>query len=199
MKIVLASNNQGKIKEFEKLLENDEIIAYKDILGNFEILEDGHSFKQNAIKKATSIYDKLKQKGFKDILVISDDSGISVPALNNEPNIYSARYAGIGASDEQNNQKLISKLNEKNIKKTKAYYTACIAMVCDDEIYSVHGFMHGSVINEQKGNAGFGYDPLFIPNGYDKTLGQLDSNVKKEFSHRSKALKLAKLVLDIIV
>ncbi len=199
MKIVLASGNKGKIKEFENLLPNDEIIAYKDILGDVEIVEDKNTFKGNAIKKAKSIYDLLKQKGYENTLVISDDSGISVKALNNEPNIYSARYAGANASDKQNNEKLISKLNEKNIKKTPAFYTACIAIVYDDEVYTVHGFMHGNVINEERGDKGFGYDPLFIPKGYDKTLGELSSEIKKEFSHRSKALKLAKLVLDTIL
>ena len=107
MKIVLASGNKGKIKEFEKLMPNDEVVAFKEILGDIEIIEDKDSFKGNAIKKAQSIYDELEKKGLKDIIVISDDSGITVPALNNEPGIYSARYAGENASDKENNEKLI--------------------------------------------------------------------------------------------
>jgi len=199
VKIVLASGNKGKIKEFEKLMPNDEVVAFKEILGDIEIIEDQNSFKGNAIKKAQTIYDKLLEKGFSDIIVISDDSGITVPALNNEPGIYSARYAGVNASDKENNAKLIKNLNLKTLEKTPAFYTACIAIVYQGEVYTVHGWMHGNVINEQKGEGGFGYDPMFIANGFDKTLGELGYEAKKDFSHRTKALNLAKKVLDVII
>ena len=113
MKIVLASANKGKIAEFEKLMPNDEVIACSEILGQIEIDEDQNSFKGNAIKKARTIYDLLIEKGFdNDVIVISDDSGITVPALNNEPGIYSARYAGLNASDKENNAKLLENLNK---------------------------------------------------------------------------------------
>lgn len=199
MKIILATGNKGKIREFEKLMPNDEVIAYSSILGDIDIVEDKDSFKGNAIKKAQTIYDELIKKGYKNIIVISDDSGISVPILNNEPGIYSARYAGEESSDKQNNAKLISKLNEIKCEKTPAYYTACIAIVYQAEVYSVHGWMHGNVINKEVGTEGFGYDPMFIPNGFDKTLGELPHEIKKEFSHRSQAMKLAKKVLDVII
>ncbi|MAD41395.1 MAG: non-canonical purine NTP pyrophosphatase [Arcobacter sp.] len=199
MKIVLASGNKGKIKEFEKLMPNDDVVAFKEILGNIEIIEDQNSFKGNAIKKAQTIYDNLIKKGYKDVIVISDDSGITVPELNNEPGIYSARYAGENSSDKQNNAKLIENLNKKNIEKTEAYYTACIAIIYKDEIYTVHGWMHGNVINKELGEGGFGYDPMFIANGFDKTLGELGYEAKKEFSHRTKALNLAKKVLDVVI
>ena len=199
MKIVLASANKGKIAEFQKLMPNDEVIAFSEILGEIEIDEDQNSFKGNAIKKAKTIYDLLIEKGFTNIIVISDDSGISVPVLNNEPGIYSARYAGINASDKDNNAKLISKLNTLNLEKTPAFYTACIAIVYEGEVYTVHGWMHGNVLNKQIGENGFGYDPMFIPNGFDKTLGVLGAEIKKEFSHRSKALELAKKVLAVIL
>lgn len=199
MKIVLASGNKGKIKEFEKLMPNDEVIAFKEILGDIEIIEDKDSFKGNAIKKAQTIYDELINKNYKDVIVISDDSGITVPALNNEPGIYSARYAGENASDEDNNNKMIKNLQEQNIERTPAYYTACIAIIYEGEVYTVHGWMHGDVTSKPVGTEGFGYDPLFIPKGFDKTLGVLPHEVKKEFSHRSSALKLAKKVLDVII
>ncbi len=198
MKIVLASANKGKITEFQKLMPEDEVVAFNEILGEIEIEEDQDSFKGNAIKKAKTIYDLLVKKGFSNIIVISDDSGISVPVLNNAPGIYSARYAGINASDKDNNAKLISKLNELNLEKTPAFYTACIALIYKNEVYTVHGWMHGIVVNKEVGENGFGYDPMFIPNGFDKTLGELPNEIKKEFSHRSKALKLAKKVLDVI-
>ena len=199
MKIVLASANKGKISEFQKLMPEDEVLAFSEILGQIEIDEDQDSFKGNAIKKAKTIYDLLMQKGLNDVIVISDDSGISVPVLNNEPGIYSARYAGLNASDKDNNGKLKSELNKLGLEKTPAFYTACIALDYKNEVYTVHGWMHGNVINKEIGENGFGYDPMFIPNGYEKTLGELPAEIKKEFSHRSKALKLAMKVLDVIL
>ena len=200
MKIVLASANKGKIVEFEKLMPNDEVIAFSEILGQIEIDEDQNSFKGNAIKKARTIYDLLIEKEFdNDVIVISDDSGITVPALNNEPGIYSARYAGLNASDKENNAKLIENLNKQNLEKTPAFYSACIAIIYKNETYTVHGWMHGVVINKEIGEGGFGYDPMFIPEGFKQTLGELGYEVKKEFSHRTKALNLAMKVLDVII
>ena len=196
MKIVLATSNNGKIKEFKKLLPDFDVLTFKELIGELEIVEDGHSFKENAIIKAKTIYEKLNDE---NIVVISDDSGITVPAINNEPGIYSARYAGEGATDKQNNEKLISELNIKALKSTPAFYTACIAIAFKGEIYTVHGWMHGNVINKEIGTQGFGYDPMFIPKGFDKTLGELPLEVKKEFSHRSNAIKLAMKVLDVIL
>ena len=200
MKIVLASANKGKIAEFEKLMSNDEVIAFSEILGQIEIDEDQNSFKGNAIKKARTIYDLLIEKGFdNNVIVISDDSGITVPALNNEPGIYSARYAGLNASDKENNAKLIENLNKQNLEETPAFYSACIAIIYKNETYTVHGWMHGVVINKEIGEGGFGYDPMFIPEGFEQTLGELGYEVKKEFSHRTKALNLAMKVLDVII
>ncbi len=196
MKIVLATSNKGKISEFKKLLPNEEIYTFKELIGDMEIIEDANSFKGNAIIKAKAIYEKLNNE---DYIVVSDDSGITVPALNNEPGIYSARYAGEGSSDKENNAKLISKLLEKNLEITPAYYTACICIIYKGEVYTVHGWMYGSVISKEIGNEGFGYDPMFIPKGFDKTLGELNHEIKKEFSHRSKALKLAKKVLEVVL
>ena len=199
MKIVLASANKGKIAEFEKLMPNDDVVAFSEILGKIEVDEDQDSFKGNAIKKARTIYDLLMEKGLNDVIVISDDSGITVPALNNEPGIYSARYAGLNASDKENNAKLIENLNKQNLEETPAFYSACIAIIYKNETYTVHGWMHGVVINKEIGEGGFGYDPMFIPEGFEQTLGELGYEVKKEFSHRTKALNLAMKVLDVII
>ena len=193
MKIVLATKNRGKLKEFNQMCK-DEVIPFSDILGDMEIIEDGKSFKENALIKARVMFEKLGD-GY---IVISDDSGISVPLLGNEPNIYSARYAGENASDRDNLNKLVDKLKAKGVKKTPAYYTASIAIVSQYGEYSVHGWMYGDVIDTPRGDKGFGYDPIFIPNGYDKTLGELDDSIKKSISHRSKALKLAKPIIKMI-
>ncbi len=200
MKIILASSNKGKIIEIQKLLPSFEVIPYSEILGSFEIIEDGYSFKENAIIKTKTVVEKLQGiKYNEDYIVISDDSGITVPILNNEPNIYSARYAGANATDKENNDKLISKLKLKNISKTKAFYTACLAIGYKNNIYTTHGWMYGDVIAESIGDGGFGYDPLFIPSGYTQTLGTLDVSIKKDLSHRTKALNLAMKLIKVIV
>lgn len=195
MKIVLATGNQGKIKEFKHLMPNDEVYAFEELVGKMDIEETGITFKENAVIKAKAVYEKLNDK---NAIVISDDSGITVPVLNNEPGVYSARYAGKNATDKANNAKLMSKLKDANLNATPAFYTACIAIVYQGEVYTVHGWMHGVVMAEERGENGFGYDPMFIPTGYDKTLGELDNSVKKSFSHRSSALALAKKVLDVL-
>ncbi len=193
MQIVLATKNRGKLKEFRDMFDED-IISFSEIIGDIDIVEDGSSFKENALIKAREIYKRLGE----DYLIVSDDSGISVPLLNGEPNIYSARYAGVNATDRENLLKLIKKLKEKNVKRTKAYYTASIAIVSRYGEYSVHGWMYGEVITTIRGDRGFGYDPIFIPIGYTQTLGELDSTIKREISHRSKALKLAKPIIDLL-
>ncbi|MDC0932940.1 non-canonical purine NTP pyrophosphatase [Arcobacteraceae bacterium] len=200
MNIIIASSNKGKIAEIQRWLPEHIVTPYSEILGSFEIEETGITFQENAIIKAKDIVKRLVESGYeKEYIVISDDSGITVPAINNEPNIYSARYAGLDATDKDNNAKLISKLKEKNISKTSAFYTACLAVAYNGKIYTTHGWMHGDVISIEKGDGGFGYDPLFIPTGYTETLGTLDNRVKKELSHRSKALALAMKVISVIL
>jgi XTP/dITP diphosphohydrolase len=193
MRIVIASSNKGKIKEIKQILQNYDVVAYTDLIDKFEIEENGTTFKENAVIKAKAVYDKLKGE-----IVLADDSGISVPALGSIPGIYSARFAGIDASDKDNLYKLINELKKRNIKKTPAFYTAAIALATPYGIYTTHGFMRGDVIDEARGDKGFGYDPMFIPKGYTKTLGELDEEIKQTFSHRSKALELAKIVLKTL-
>jgi XTP/dITP diphosphohydrolase len=193
MKLVLASSNKGKIKEIQSFFKNYEVIPYSDLIEPFEIEENGKSFKENAIIKAKSIYEKIPNS-----IVLADDSGISIPILGGIPGIYSARFAGENATDKDNLNKLINELKKRNIKKTPAYYTAAMALATPYGVYTVHGFMYGEVIDEARGNKGFGYDPMFIPKGFDKTLGELDENIKKEISHRSKALKLIEKILKVI-
>ena len=193
MRIVLASSNQGKIKEIKKYF-GDNVVAFSDLIEPFEIVEDGNSFKENAIIKAKAIQYKLPND-----IIIADDSGISVPELGGIPGIYSARFAGENASDKDNLFKLINTLKEHNISKTPAYYTSAIALATPYGIFTTHGFMYGEVIDEARGDKGFGYDPMFIPLGFDKTLGELDDDIKKEISHRTKALNLAKHILDVMI
>ena len=192
MKIILATSNKGKVKEIQKSFDGFEVVPFSEVIEPFDIVEDGKSFKENAIIKAKAVYDALNDK---DVIVLSDDSGISVPILGNKPGIKSARYAGDRASAKDNLYKLIDELKKRGIKKTPAFYTAAIALVTKRGIFSVHGWMYGDVIDEARGENGFGYDPMFIPEGFDKTLGELDESIKKELSHRSKALRLAKRLI----
>lgn len=194
MKIVLATGNKGKLREFKKMCDV-EAIAFSEILGKIDIVEDADTFKGNALIKARTIYKKLEDE---NAIVISDDSGISVPLLGGAPGIYSARYAGVGASDKENLYKLIDAIKELEVEQTPAYYTAAIAIVSKYGEYVVHGWMHGNVLNSTRGEKGFGYDPMFVPNGYDKTLGELDDEIKKKISHRGKALRLAKPIIKML-
>ena len=194
MNIILASGNKGKIKEFKTYM-NGDVHSYSDVMEPFEIIEDGKTFKENALIKAHGVYEKLEND---EAIVIADDSGISVNAFGGKPGIYSARYAGEGATSEQNLDKLIYDLKQINLKITPAFYTAAIAIVCNKGEFCVHGWMYGNVIDEKRGINGFGYDPIFMPLGYDKTLGELGDEVKKRLSHRSHALELAKILLKTI-
>jgi len=172
-----------------------EVIAFSEILGDMEIVEDADTFKGNALIKARTIYEKLDSEEY---IVISDDSGISVPLLGGVPGIYSARYAGEGASDKENLYKLVEAVKEQGVEKTPAYYTAAIAIVSKRGEYVVHGWMHGEVLATTRGEKGFGYDPMFVPFSYEKTLGELDDEVKKIISHRAKALELAKPIIEML-
>lgn len=198
MKLVLATGNKGKLREFRQMCQ-DEVVAFSDLLGAFDIVEDGATFAENALIKARTIYKKLKETYPLDsYFVISDDSGISLPVLDGAPGIYSARYAREGANDKENLHKLINALKAKGLKETPAYYTAAIAIVSQYGEYVVHGWMHGKVIDKARGDKGFGYDPMFIPSGFEKTLGELDDEVKSKISHRGKALALAKPIIQML-
>ena len=198
MKLVLATGNKGKLREFKQMCE-DEVVPFSELLGEFEIVEDGDTFAANALIKARTIYEKLGEKDpSTEYLVISDDSGISLPILDGAPGIYSARYAGVGVTDKDNLYKLIDAVKEKGVKSTPAYYTAAIAIVSKYGEYVVHGWMHGDVLDATRGDKGFGYDPMFIPSGMDKTLGELDDDIKSKISHRGQALELAKPIIEML-
>ena len=195
MKLVLATGNRGKVREITAMYSDFEVMPYSDIIEAFEIVEDKPDFKGNALIKAKAVYDAL---GDADAIVFADDSGISVDVLDGEPGVFSARYAGPDASDKDNLNKLMKSVKEKGFESSPAFYTAAIAIVCKEGEYTTHGWMYGDVIVEPKGEGGFGYDPCFIPKGYDKTLGELDDAIKSKLSHRSQALVNARPVLDVI-
>lgn len=195
MKLILATSNKGKVKEIKSLCSDFEVTPYSELMEEFEIVEDGVSFKENALIKARAVFRALNMD---DIVVMADDSGISVDILDGKPGIYSARYGGDGANDRDNLNKLIQDIKEKDALSSPAHYTAAIAIVTKNSEYCVHGWMYGTATTKAVGDGGFGYDPMFIPLGYDKTLGELDDEIKRTLSHRAKALSLAEIVLQTL-
>ncbi|HKL94996.1 MAG TPA: RdgB/HAM1 family non-canonical purine NTP pyrophosphatase, partial [Haploplasma sp.] len=181
MKIILATHNTNKISEIKSHLKETkiEVISLLDLKDYEEIIEDGHTFLENAIIKAKAIAKKY------NTLTLADDSGLEVSALNNEPGIYSSRYSGKG--DYQNNLKLLDNL--KGITNRDARFVCCLALVePNSSINSFEGVLEGTIAKEVITEQGFGYDPVFIPNGYNTTLDLLGSNIKNTISHRANAL-----------
>lgn len=183
MKIILASNNKHKIAEINDLLEGRfEVISLTEAGITEDIPEPYDTFEENALAKAQYAFDKT------GLLTFSEDSGLVVPALNGAPGVFSARYAGEPRSDDRNTAKLLSDL--EGIAERDAYYQTTICLVSGAEPVYFKGTCAGSIASGMQGTGGFGYDPVFIPNGYDQTFGQLDPSVKKSISHRAKAMAL---------
>ncbi len=177
--LVIASNNKGKIREIASIVEDIELLSLADIGFAEEIAEPYHTFEENALAKASAIY------GFCGKNVFADDSGLCVNALNGEPGVDSAHYCG-QRDDEQNTQKVLEELN--GTADRSAFYKAVICLIWDGEVYYFEGICEGVITTERRGAGGFGYDPIFIPAGYDKTFGELPLEEKNKISHRAKAV-----------
>jgi len=195
LKLVLATSNKGKVREIKAMCKDFEVIAYTELIQEFEIIEDADTFKDNALLKAHAVFKALNDE---NVIVLADDSGISVEALNGAPGIYSARYGGEDATDKDNLQTLMKNIKATGVDSSPAFYTAAMAIVTNTSERTVHGWMYGTALTEAQGEGGFGYDPMFIPLGFDKTLGELDDETKRKLSHRSKALSLARKVLKTL-
>lgn len=189
IKIVFASGNKHKIEEFGAILKRYipeiEVVSMKDA-GIFDnIVEDGLTFEENAMIKAKAV----AKHGY---IGVADDSGISVDALGGAPGIYSARYAGEHGNDKKNNQKLLADM--EGIEARGGAFVCAIACAFPDgmtnEDFCVRGECRGVVLHEEKGEGGFGYDPLFFIEEYGKTFGELSSEVKNKISHRAVATEL---------
>ena len=185
-KIVIASNNQNKIKEFNEMLEplGFSLLSLKDLGFSCDIVESGSSFEENSYIKAKTIFDIY------NLPTIADDSGLEIDALNNKPGIYSHRYSGKDATDLSNRRKVISELKELNLKSSKAHFSCAITYIDKDNTFSVKGELYGDVILEEKGHNGFGYDPIFYLKDKDKTVAELSDDEKNKISHRHNALVL---------
>jgi XTP/dITP diphosphohydrolase len=182
MKLIFASNNNGKITEVQSLIPDTiKVVSLKEAGIFAEIPEPYHTFKENAWAKANYIHQSTGTNCF------AEDSGLVVPALNGEPGVYSARYAGEPSNDEANNTKLIDAL--QHIKDTSAWYQSVICLILDGDIHYFEGKCEGHLVTKPRGSGGFGYDPLFIPDGFDRTFGEIPLAEKNKISHRGAAMK----------
>lgn len=180
--IIIASNNKGKINDFKAIFPKANVIGISEIAPSFDVDETGKTFEENAILKAESASKALNK------IVIADDSGLAVEALNGEPGIYSARYAGEQKNDDDNINKLLEKLN--HVSQREAAFVCAIAVSePGKETLTYTGTVKGEIIDERKGENGFGYDPIFYVPSLDKTMAQLTPAEKSAISHRGNAIK----------
>jgi XTP/dITP diphosphohydrolase len=192
MRLLVATRNKDKLKELRALLADldFEVIASADVPGLPEIEEDQPTVRDNAIKKA------IASAKFARLLTLADDTGLEVDALNGEPGVRSARYAGEDVSYHENNKKLLANLAGVPAEKRTARFR-CVVAIADENglVDTVEGICNGSILTEERGGNGFGYDPLFVPDGQVKTFAELSAEVKNRISHRAKALQKAWAVL----
>ena len=186
MKIILASNNKDKLREIRELLKNTfiEVISQSEAGCDFEVEETGTTFEENAYLKAKAVYDATHET------VVADDSGLMVEALNGEPGVYSARYApgGHDVPDTVKCEYLLSKMKDAH-NRTAKFRTSICCIFPDGEIIRTTGECHGKILTGLFGEGGFGYDPVFMPDGYDMSMAQLGPEVKNKISHRANALR----------
>ena len=178
--LVIASNNEGKILEIRAMIDDIELLSLKDIGFDAEIPEPHFTFEENAMAKASAIHAYCGKN------VFADDSGLCVNALDGAPGVISAHYSGT-RDDEQNLQKLLQELKDKEDR--TAYYKAVICLIWDEETYFFEGVCEGHITEEKRGEGGFGYDPIFMPKGYEETFGELPLSIKNRISHRGKAVE----------
>lgn len=185
MKVVIATNNQGKVREIKEMLDplGYEPVSLKDAGIDIEVVEDGDTFEENAHLKAKAVYDICRCP------VIADDSGLEVDFLDGAPGIYSARYAGEGATDAQRIEKILSELEGvDDSMRTARFVCALYCIIDDDTEYSVRGTLEGKIGTEPMGENGFGYDPIFMVDE-DTSVAMLPAEEKNRISHRASAIK----------
>jgi len=180
-KIVFATGNSNKLKEIKSAVDGFEFVGLTDLDINEEIPETGTTLKENALQKARYVYDKTGLNCF------SDDTGLEIEALNNKPGVYSARYAGADCSAENNMQKVLKELY--SIRNRKAKFKTVIALILNGKEFFFEGAVNGTVLKEKKGIGGFGYDPIFKPEGYKETFAEMSIGLKNKISHRGLAVK----------
>ena len=187
MKIIFATQNKGKADEVKDIFANSsiEIISLYDLGNNIDIEEHGTTFRENAFIKAKAVYNIYKEP------VVADDSGLSIEQLDGRPGVYSARYSGDDCTYEDNNLKVIEELKDFSEPHRAKFISYAVYYDGKNEIEAI-GELHGRIIKEQRGTNGFGYDPIFIPDGYEKTISEMDFKLKNEISHRARSFNQLK-------
>lgn len=197
MELVLATTNLHKIREFREMLKgfkNLDVLSLINFPSYVQPPETGATFEENAVLKAVHAAQTLNK------WVMADDSGLVVPSLSGSPGVYSARYAGEGATDADNRLKLLRALDGKQEFERSAYFECCLALANPEGIQKcVTGTCEGIILTEERGRHGFGYDPLFLKNDYDKTFGELEEATKNRISHRRKALEKLMGTLEMLL
>ena len=190
--LLLATRNANKTREFRELLGKDFDLHDLSLFDEMAIpKESGRTFEENAILKAVAASQDRRVQD-RHLLVVADDSGLEVDALNGAPGIFSARYAGENASDKENIEKLLSELARRNapLDQRSARFRCIIALAREGELLGkFEGVVEGLIIDLPRGSLGFGYDPIFVPNGFDKTFGELPIELKNRISHRARAIR----------
>ena len=183
MKLVFATNNKHKLDEVRKITSHHpiEIVSLAEINCFDDIPETADTLEGNALQKAHYIQEKFGLNCF------ADDTGLEVEALNNAPGVYSARYAGPGHDSEANMKKLLHEMEGKENR--KARFRTVIALVWNGKTYTFDGIVNGTITTTKRGENGFGYDPIFIPEGYEQTFAELGNDIKNQISHRAKAVE----------
>lgn len=202
MKIVFATNNQHKLSEIRQILGSRiEVLSLNDIGCYVDIPETGTTLEENALQKAQYIYDNYH------IDVFADDTGLEVEALNGAPGVYSARYAAlecvatesqqaVSHDSEANMARLLRELGDNNNR--RARFRTVIALIQQGKVHEFEGIINGNIISERRGGEGFGYDPIFQPEGYDQTFAEMGAETKNQISHRARATqKLADYLLKL--
>ena len=182
MKLVFATNNQHKLKELQEILGSEfELLSLKEIACFEEIPEDQETLEGNASQKAYFIFNKYGKNCF------ADDTGLEIDALNGEPGVYSARYAGESKSPEKNMNKVLDKLSKINNR--QARFRTVISLIINGKEKQFEGIVEGEILSNKRGIEGFGYDPIFKPKGYQETFAEMDMAIKNKISHRGRAVK----------
>lgn len=194
MKIILATNNEHKLSEIRSIFDKDiEVLSMKDVGIDTDIEENGETIFENSRIKAVYVTTELKKKNFPfPYTVISDDTGLMVEALNGEPGVYSARYAGGEGHDSEANMQLLLK-NLNGCKNRKAHFSTIITLIEEKASFLSHmmffeGRVDGTILKEKHGTEGFGYDPIFQPDGYDCSFAEMGIDLKNKISHRAIAI-----------
>ncbi len=182
MEIVFATNNEHKLRELQQILRNKvKLLSLSDINCFEDIPETSPTIEENSMQKADYVRDKYKTDCF------ADDTGLEIEALNGRPGVYSARYAGDEKDMDKNIEKILFEL--ENLNNKNARFKTVISLILNGEKHQFEGIVNGKIIKDKKGESGFGYDPVFVPKGYDITFAEMDTELKNKISHRGIAVQ----------